>query len=118
MHIDIRGFNPENLGSCLMLLAAQERLAAAFPRARITTALGTDDLRLARRHRERFGVLGRWPRRWKRLDVGWMGHVVPEGLQRAFSVTSRLCWAATRRCTFTACPIMEATTPKNFDVRS
>jgi hypothetical protein len=87
MLIDIRGFNPENLGSCLMLLAAQTRLRAAFPHARISVALGTDDLRLARRHRERFGVVGRWPRRWKRMDVSWLGHVVPEGFQRAFSVT-------------------------------
>ena len=87
MHIDIRGFNPENLGSCLMLLAAQSRLRTAFPQARISVALGTDDLRLARRHRQRFDVLGRWPRRWKRVDVGWLGHVVPEGFQRAFAVT-------------------------------
>src|SRR4051812_8400787 len=87
MLIDIRGFNPQNLGSCLMLLAAQERLSRAFPAARISVALGTDDLRLARPHRERFGVVGRWPRRWKRLDVGWLGQVVPESLQRAFSMT-------------------------------
>jgi hypothetical protein len=87
MLIDIRGFNPQNLGSCLMLLAAQERLSRAFPAARISVALGTDDLRLARPHRERFGVVGRWPRRWKRLDVGWLGEVVPESLQRAFSMT-------------------------------
>lgn len=87
MLIDIRGFNPQNLGSCLMLLAARERLSRAFPAARISVALGTDDLRLARPHRERFGVVGRWPRRWKRMDVAWLGQVVPEGLQRRFSVT-------------------------------
>jgi polysaccharide pyruvyl transferase WcaK-like protein len=87
MLIDIRGFNPENLGSCLMLLAARSRLAQAFPAARISVALGTDDLRLARQARERFGVIGRWPRRWKRLDVSWLGQVVPEHMQNAFAVT-------------------------------
>src|SRR5688572_5645225 len=87
MLIDIRGFNPENLGSCLMLLAAQARLHAAFPQARISVALGGDALRLARRARASFGVIGRWPGRWKRLDVGWLGNFVPAGLQRAFAVT-------------------------------
>lgn len=87
MLIDIRGFNPQNLGSCLMLLAARERLSRAFPAARISVALGTDDLRLARGAREQFGVVGRWPRRWKRMDVAWLGKVVPEGVQRVFSVT-------------------------------
>jgi colanic acid/amylovoran biosynthesis protein len=87
MLIDIRGFNPENLGSCLMLLAAQARLQAAFPQARISVALGGDDLRLARRHRANFGVIGRWPEHWKRLHVGWLGNLVPSGLQRAFEVT-------------------------------
>jgi len=87
MLIDIRGFNPQNLGSCLMLLATQARLRAAIPEARISVALGTDDLRLERRERERFGVLGRWPRRWKKLQVGWLGEVIPDGMQRAFAVT-------------------------------
>lgn len=87
MLIDIRGFNPQNLGSCLMLLAARDRLSRAFPAARISVALGTDDLRLARNAREQFGVVGRWPRRWKRIDVAWLGKVVPENVQRAFAVT-------------------------------
>ena len=87
MLIDIRGFNPENLGSCLMLLAARARLQAAFPQARISVALGGDDLRLARRHRASYGVVGRWPRRWKQMNVGWLGRVVPSGVQRAFNVT-------------------------------
>jgi colanic acid/amylovoran biosynthesis protein len=87
MLIDIRGFNPENLGSCLMLLAAQARISKAFPDATISVGLGGDDLRLSRRHRSRFGVIGRWPRRWKRLDVGWLGRFVPRRMQRALSVT-------------------------------
>ena len=53
MLIDIRGFNPENLGSCLMLLAAQARIGKAFPDAKISVGLGGDDLRLSRRHRAR-----------------------------------------------------------------
>jgi len=87
MLIDIRGFNPDNLGSCLMLLAARARIVKAFPDARISVGLGGDDLRLSRRDRSRFGVIGRWPRRWKRLEVGWLGRWVPRRVQRALSVT-------------------------------
>ena len=37
---------------------------------------------------------------------------------RVFSLTSRRCWAATRRCTFTAWLIIDATMVKNLEERS
>ncbi|HKY02932.1 MAG TPA: polysaccharide pyruvyl transferase family protein [Burkholderiales bacterium] len=87
MLIDIRGFNPQNLGSCLMLLAAQARLRQAFPDAQLSVGLSNDDLQLSLRHRARFGMLGRWPERWRGIPVDWLGHLVPTPVQRSLRIT-------------------------------
>ena len=87
MLIDIRGFNPQNLGSCLMLLAAQARLREAFPDARLSVGLSNDHLQLSLRHRARFGMLGRWPQRWRGVPVDWLGHLLPRPVQKGLRIT-------------------------------
>jgi colanic acid/amylovoran biosynthesis protein len=86
--IDVRGFNPQNLGSCLMLLAAQARLARAFPGCRLSVGLSNGDLGLSLRHRARFDTWGRWPERWRHLPVAWAGAWIPPLAQRALHVTT------------------------------
>lgn len=87
MLIDIRGFNPQNLGSCLMLLATQRRLLEAFPDVQLSVRLASDDLPLSVRHRTRFQVQGRWPTQWRGLPVGWLGRALPSSLRRALWIT-------------------------------
>jgi len=87
MMIDIRGFNPQNLGSCLMLLAVQSRLRKAFPEATLSVRLASDDLPLSVRHRMRFQLHGRWPVQWRGLPVGWLGNALPSPLRQALWIT-------------------------------
>lgn len=87
MWIDVRGFNPQNLGSCLMLLAAQARLTRAFPGCRLSVGLSNGDLGLSLRHRARFQTWGRWPARWRGVPVGWLGELLPSPVQSAFKLT-------------------------------
>jgi colanic acid/amylovoran biosynthesis protein len=88
MWIDVRGFNPQNLGSCLMLLATQARLRRAFPGCRLSVALSNGDLDLSLRHRARFDTWGRWPLRWRGVPVRWLGGLLPSPVQHTLKVTA------------------------------